>query len=151
MQLKEKAEKDLLQHNAEMKEHIRVIDQDQKLRSFMGTKCREREEDPQLVEWRQRKGASSETTNNDTHPEQKMSQPFFGKQITIGIFHAHDRELVGFMGLDITSDPHAKPPVNSLKCIVSTNTHLRRRQKKPLEAHIIEMHERSSDFDVLFL
>ena len=54
--LKEKADKDLQQHNAEMKELCRIIDHDRKLREFMNTKGKERQEDPQLVEWRQRKG-----------------------------------------------------------------------------------------------
>ena len=54
--LKEKADKDLQQHNAEMKELLRIIDHDRNLRSFMGIKGQERQEDPQLVAWRQRKG-----------------------------------------------------------------------------------------------
>ena len=54
--LKEKADKDLQQHNAEIKEHVRIIDHDKKLRDFMNTKCKERQEDLQLVAWRQRKG-----------------------------------------------------------------------------------------------
>ena len=54
--LKEKADKDLQQHNAEMKELLRVIDHDRNLRDFMGIKGQERQEDPQLVAWRQRKG-----------------------------------------------------------------------------------------------
>jgi len=55
--LKEKADKDLQQHNAEMKELVRIIDHDRKLREFMNTKGKERQEDPQLVAWRQRKEA----------------------------------------------------------------------------------------------
>jgi hypothetical protein len=54
--LNEKAEKDIQQHNAEMKELVRVIDHDRKLREFMNTKTREREEDDQLVKWRAKKG-----------------------------------------------------------------------------------------------
>ena len=54
--LKEKADKDLQQHNAEMKELLRIIDHDRNLRGFMGIKGQERQEDPQLVIWRQRKG-----------------------------------------------------------------------------------------------
>ena len=54
--LKEKADKDLQQHNAEMKELVRIIDHDRKLRDFMYTKGKEREEDKQLVKWRERKG-----------------------------------------------------------------------------------------------
>jgi len=54
--LKEKADKDLQQHNAEMKELLRVIDHDRHLREFMGIKGQERQEDPQLVAWRQKKG-----------------------------------------------------------------------------------------------
>lgn len=54
--LNEKAEKDVQQHNAEMKELVRIIDHERKLREFMNTKGREREEDMQLVTWRKRKG-----------------------------------------------------------------------------------------------
>lgn len=54
--LKEKSDKDLQQHNAEMKELVRIIDHDRKLREFMNTKGKERQEDPQLVAWRQQKG-----------------------------------------------------------------------------------------------
>lgn len=38
--LKEKSDKDVQQHNAEMKELVRVIDHDRKLRDFMNTKVR---------------------------------------------------------------------------------------------------------------
>jgi chromosome segregation ATPase len=55
--LNERAEKDVQQHNAEMKELIRIIDHDRKLREFMNTKSRECAEDPQLVKWRARKEA----------------------------------------------------------------------------------------------
>ena len=57
--LKEKADKDQQQHNAEMKELLRIIDHDRMLREFMGIKGQERQEDPQLVAWRQRKGTDS--------------------------------------------------------------------------------------------
>lgn len=56
MQLREKSDKDIQQHNAEMKELMRIIDHDRKLRSFMNMKGLDRPEDPQLVAWRQRKG-----------------------------------------------------------------------------------------------
>lgn len=54
--LREKSEKDIQQHNAEMKELIRIIDHDYKLREFMNTKGKDRDEDKQLVTWRERKG-----------------------------------------------------------------------------------------------
>ena len=54
--LKEKADKDVQQHNTEMKELVRIIDHDRKLKEFMGIKGQERQEDPQLVAWRQKKG-----------------------------------------------------------------------------------------------
>ena len=54
--LREKADKDMQQHNAEMKELVRIIDHDRKLKEFMGIKGQERQEDPQLVAWRQKKG-----------------------------------------------------------------------------------------------
>ncbi|XP_048249157.1 coiled-coil domain-containing protein 63-like [Haliotis cracherodii] len=55
--LKDKADKDMQQHNAEMKELVRIIDHDRKLKEFMGIKGQERQEDPQLVAWRQKKEA----------------------------------------------------------------------------------------------
>ncbi|XP_013064556.2 coiled-coil domain-containing protein 63-like [Biomphalaria glabrata] len=58
--LKEKADKDVQQHNTEMKELVRIIDHDRKLKEFMGIKGQERQEDPQLVAWRQRKAVESE-------------------------------------------------------------------------------------------
>lgn len=54
--LKEKADKDKQQHDAEMKELVRILDHDQNLREFMTRKSRERHEDPQLVTWREKKG-----------------------------------------------------------------------------------------------
>ena len=56
MALKEKAEKDLQQHNAEMKELVRIIHHDRKLREFMNTKTKERQEDEDMAGWRERKG-----------------------------------------------------------------------------------------------
>lgn len=56
--LKEKADKDMQQHNTEMKELVRIIDHDRKLKEFMGIKGQERQEDPQLVAWRQKKEAA---------------------------------------------------------------------------------------------
>jgi len=54
--LKDRADKDVQQHNAEMKELIRIIDHDRRLREFMNAKSKERDEDQQLVAWRLRKG-----------------------------------------------------------------------------------------------
>ena len=62
MMLKEKAEKDLQQHNAEMKELVRIIDHDRKLREFMNTKTKERQEDEDMTGWRERKGKTNEST-----------------------------------------------------------------------------------------
>ena len=58
--LNDRAEKDILMHNAEMKELIRVLDRDRRLREFMNAKSKEREEDQQLVAWRVRKGLSAQ-------------------------------------------------------------------------------------------
>lgn len=54
--LKEKADKDMAQHQQEMKELQRIIDHDKKLREFMNIKGKEREEDDYLKAWRQKKG-----------------------------------------------------------------------------------------------
>lgn len=53
--LKEKADKDMGQHQQEMKELQRIIDHDKKLREFMNVKGKEREEDDYLKTWRQKK------------------------------------------------------------------------------------------------
>ena len=60
--LKEKADKDLQSHNAEMKELLRIIAHERKLREFMKIKDRELQEDQQLVEWRKKKGAFERAT-----------------------------------------------------------------------------------------
>ena len=54
--MSDRADKDVQQHNAEMKEMIRVVDRDRRLREFMNAKSKERHEDQQLVAWRLRKG-----------------------------------------------------------------------------------------------
>ena len=54
--LKEKADKDLQSYNTEMKELLRIIAHERKLREFMKIKDRELQEEPQLVEWRKKKG-----------------------------------------------------------------------------------------------
>ncbi|CAL8077750.1 unnamed protein product [Calicophoron daubneyi] len=51
-QMTEKAEKDTQQHNNEMKELVRLIDHDRKLKQFMKIKATERQEDPQLTAWK---------------------------------------------------------------------------------------------------
>ena len=66
--LKEKADKDLAQHNADMKELVRIIDHDRKLKEFMTTKGKERQEDPQLVEWRRRKGRNNPMITTNSQP-----------------------------------------------------------------------------------
>ena len=53
--LKERADKDLQQHNAEMKELVRILDHDRKLKEFMGIKGQERQEDAELTAWRKAK------------------------------------------------------------------------------------------------
>lgn len=45
MALKEKNEKDLAQYNLELKELMRIIDHDRKLKNFMGVKGQERAEE----------------------------------------------------------------------------------------------------------
>lgn len=54
--LKDKADKDLHQHNSEMKELVRIIDHDRNQREFMNTKGKELQEDALSVAWRQKKG-----------------------------------------------------------------------------------------------
>nr|CAH8874748.1 unnamed protein product [Trichobilharzia regenti] len=48
-QITEKAEKESLQHNNDMKELVRIIDHDRKLRKFMKIKATGRQEDPQFT------------------------------------------------------------------------------------------------------
>lgn len=53
--LKEKAEKELAQYNVELKELIRVIDHDRRLREFMSCKDKERTEAHEQIEMMKRK------------------------------------------------------------------------------------------------
>lgn len=59
--LKEKSDKDLQAHNAEMKELIRIIEHDRKLREFMACKGRPVSDDPKQVEWRHKNGKKTNT------------------------------------------------------------------------------------------
>lgn len=63
--LKERADKDLQQHNAEMKELVRILDHDRKLKEFMGIKGQERQEDDQLKAWRQQKEQKEAATKKE--------------------------------------------------------------------------------------
>lgn len=56
-QLREKAEKDVAQHGAEMKELQRVLDHDRRLRQFLAIKAQERSLTQEALEARQRRGA----------------------------------------------------------------------------------------------
>ena len=42
--LKEKSDKELLQYNTDLKELMRIIDHDRKLKEFMSVKCEDRAE-----------------------------------------------------------------------------------------------------------
>ncbi|XP_073427261.1 outer dynein arm-docking complex subunit 1 [Dendrobates tinctorius] len=55
LQMKEKAEKDLNQHTAEIKELQRVIDHDRRLKEFMGTKTQERSISEEVLDARRRR------------------------------------------------------------------------------------------------
>lgn len=54
--MRDKEDKDKVQLNSEIKELIRVIDHDKKLKEFMKIKTQERQEDEELVSWRKKKG-----------------------------------------------------------------------------------------------
>lgn len=53
--MRDKEDKDKVQLNAELKELIRVIDHDKKLKEFMKIKTQERQEDEELITWRKKK------------------------------------------------------------------------------------------------
>lgn len=54
--MKDKEDKDKMQLNVEVKELIRVINHDKKLKEFMKIKTQERHEDEELIAWRKKKG-----------------------------------------------------------------------------------------------
>lgn len=54
--MKDKEDKDKQQLNVEVKELIRVINHDKKLKEFMKIKTQERHEDEELIAWRKKKG-----------------------------------------------------------------------------------------------
>lgn len=53
--MRDKEDKDKAQLNSELKELIRVIDHDKKLKEFMKIKTQERHEDEELISWRKKK------------------------------------------------------------------------------------------------
>lgn len=57
--MKDKEDKDKMQLNVEVKELIRVINHDKKLKEFMKIKTQERHEDEELIVWRKKKGEIS--------------------------------------------------------------------------------------------
>lgn len=65
--LKEKAEKELAQYNVELKELIRVIDHDRKLKEFMSCKDKERTEAHEQMElMRKKKEAEKSSERQNT-------------------------------------------------------------------------------------
>jgi len=54
--MRDKEDKDKMQLNSDLKELIRVIDHDKKLKEFMKIKTQERQEDEELISWRKKKG-----------------------------------------------------------------------------------------------
>ena len=65
--LKEKADKELSQYNTELKEHIRVIDHNRKLKQFMSRKDQERTEAHEAMEaMRRRKDAEKSSERERT-------------------------------------------------------------------------------------
>ena len=63
--LKEKAEKELTQFNVELKELIRVIDHDRKLREFMSCKDKERTEAHEQIELMKRKKEAEKSRDRE--------------------------------------------------------------------------------------
>lgn len=56
--MRDKEDKDKMQLNSDLKELIRVIDHDKKLKEFMKIKTQERQEDEELISWRKKKGSN---------------------------------------------------------------------------------------------
>lgn len=65
--MRDKEDKDKQQHYTELKEVIRVINHDKKLKEFMKIKTQERSEDEELITWRKRK----ETEANEKRRKEK--------------------------------------------------------------------------------
>lgn len=57
--MRDKEDKDKMQLNSDLKELIRVIDHDKKLKEFMKIKTQERQEDEELISWRKKKEAEA--------------------------------------------------------------------------------------------
>lgn len=63
--LKEKAEKEMTQFNVELKELIRVIDHDRKLREFMSCKDKERTDAHEQMELMRRRKEAEKSSDRD--------------------------------------------------------------------------------------
>ena len=63
--LKDKAEKELMQYNVELKELVRVIDHDRKLRDFMSHKDKERTEAHEQMEFMKKKKEAEKSSERE--------------------------------------------------------------------------------------
>ncbi|MEE6483097.1 hypothetical protein FKM82_013432 [Ascaphus truei] len=75
LQLKEKAEKDLSQHTAEIKELQRIIDHDRRLKEFMGTKTQERSIGAEVLDAR-RKREKNELEKKKRDPKEETVETY---------------------------------------------------------------------------
>jgi len=77
MALKEKAEKELSHYNMELKELIRVIEHDRKLREFMGCKDQERTEAHEEMEAMKRKKEFEKSSEREKTVMVKKNSIYF--------------------------------------------------------------------------
>uniref|UniRef100_A0A183SHY9 Coiled-coil domain-containing protein 63 n=1 Tax=Schistocephalus solidus TaxID=70667 RepID=A0A183SHY9_SCHSO len=81
--LTEKAEKDNQQHNIEMKELVRLIDHDRKLKEFMKIKAAERQEDPQLTAWKAKRAVEAEEKRVEVEASIKRYEHAFERMLKL--------------------------------------------------------------------
>ncbi|KAL5960842.1 Coiled-coil domain-containing protein 63 [Taenia solium] len=95
--LTDKAEKDNQQHNIEMKELVRLIDHERKLKQFMKIKAAEREEDPQLSAWRAKKEAEAEEKREQVEQTIRRYEESFDRMLVLAKTSTTDKLVDSFL------------------------------------------------------
>ncbi|KAM7542501.1 hypothetical protein Aperf_G00000010387 [Anoplocephala perfoliata] len=81
--LSDKVDKDNQQHNMEMKELVRLIDHERKLKQFMKIKAGERDEDPQLTAWKAKKAAELEEKREQVEQTIRQYEEAFNRMLSL--------------------------------------------------------------------
>ncbi|VDD83943.1 unnamed protein product [Mesocestoides corti] len=95
--LTDKAEKDNQQHNIEMKELVRLIDHERKIKQFMKVKAAEREEDPQLTAWKAKRAMEAEEKRVKVEQTIRRYEEAFDRMLVLAKTSTTDKLVSSFL------------------------------------------------------